>query len=65
MKDEVKQAQRAKRVAEGHQLEIGAQRAPRFLVAYKAAATLNSEILKKKNIPGSVKVGKKSPGRVV
>ena len=28
----VKQAQRAKRVAEGHQLEIGAQRAPRFLV---------------------------------
>ena len=34
VKDEVKQAQRAKRVAEGHQLEIGAQRAPRFLVAY-------------------------------
>ena len=32
MKDEVKQARRAKRVAEGHQLEIGAQRAPRFLV---------------------------------
>ena len=31
VKDEVKQAQRAKRVAEGHQLEIGAQRAPRFL----------------------------------
>ena len=30
----VKQAQRAKRVAEGHQLEIGAQRAPRFLVPY-------------------------------
>ena len=28
----VKQAQRAKRVAKGHQLEIGAQRAPRFLV---------------------------------
>ena len=34
VKDEVKQAQRAKRVAEGHQLEIGAQRAPRFLVCY-------------------------------
>ena len=33
-KDEVKQARRAKRVAEGHQLEIGAQRAPRFLVQY-------------------------------
>ena len=32
VKDEVKQARRAKRVAEGHQLEIGAQRAPRFLV---------------------------------
>ena len=32
VKDEVKQAQRAKRVAEGHQLEIGAQRPPRFLV---------------------------------
>ena len=30
----VKQARRAKRVAEGHQLEIGAQRAPRFLVRY-------------------------------
>ena len=30
----VKQARRAKRVAEGHQLEIGAQRAPRFLVIY-------------------------------
>ena len=27
-----KQARRAKRVAEGHQLEIGAQQAPRFLV---------------------------------
>ena len=34
VKDEVKQARRAKRVAEGHQLEIGAQRAPRFLVHY-------------------------------
>ena len=34
VKDEVKQARRAKRVAEGHQLEIGAQRAPRFLVIY-------------------------------
>ena len=34
VKDEVKQARRAKRVAEGHQLEIGAQRAPRFLVGY-------------------------------
>ena len=34
LKDEVKQARRAKRVAEGHQLEIGAQRAPRFLVCY-------------------------------
>ena len=34
VKDEVKQARRAKRVAEGHQLEIGAQRAPRFLVLY-------------------------------
>ena len=34
VKDEVKQARRAKRVAEGHQLEIGAQRAPRFLVFY-------------------------------
>ena len=34
VKDEVKQAQRAKRVAEGHQLEIGPQRAPRFLVIY-------------------------------
>ena len=34
VKDEVKQAQRAKRVAEGHQLEIGVQRAPRFLVRY-------------------------------
>ena len=34
VKDEVKQARRAKRVAEGHQLEIGAQRAPRFLVCY-------------------------------
>ena len=34
MKDKVKQARRAKRVAEGHQLEIGAQRAPRFLVIY-------------------------------
>ena len=34
VKDEVKQARRAKRVAEGHQLEIGAQRAPRFLVMY-------------------------------
>ena len=34
VKDEVKQARRAKRVAEGHQLEIGAQRAPRFLVYY-------------------------------
>merc|ERR1712218_192570 len=33
VKDKVKQARRAKRVAEGHQLEIGAQRAPRFLVA--------------------------------
>ena len=33
VKDEVKQARRAKRVAEGHQLEIGAQRAPRFLVS--------------------------------
>ena len=32
VEDEVKQARRAKRVAEGHQLEIGAQRAPRFLV---------------------------------
>ena len=32
VKDKVKQARRAKRVAEGHQLEIGAQRAPRFLV---------------------------------
>ena len=30
----VKQARRAKRVAEGHQLEIGAQRAPRLLVIY-------------------------------
>ena len=30
VKDEVKQAL----VAEGHQLEIGAQRAPRFLVAH-------------------------------
>ena len=28
----VKQARSAKRVAKGHQLEIGAQRAPRFLV---------------------------------
>ena len=37
MKDEVKQAQRAKRVAEGHQLEIGAQRAPRFLVFYNSS----------------------------
>ena len=36
VKDEVKQARRAKRVAEGHQLEIGAQRAPRFLVIYKS-----------------------------
>ena len=35
VKDEVKQARRAKRVAEGHQLEIGAQRAPRFLVIIK------------------------------
>ena len=35
VKDEVKQARRAKRVAEGHQLEIRAQRAPRFLVLYK------------------------------
>ena len=34
VKDEVKQARRAKRVAEGHQLEIRAQRAPRFLVFY-------------------------------
>ena len=34
VKDEVKQARRSKRVAEGHQLEIGAQRAPRFLVCY-------------------------------
>ena len=34
VKDEVKLARRAKRVAEGHQLEIGAQRAPRFLVVY-------------------------------
>ena len=34
VKDEVKQARKAKRVAEGHQLEIGAQRAPRFLVIY-------------------------------
>ena len=34
VKDEVKLARRAKRVAEGHQLEIGAQRAPRFLVLY-------------------------------
>ena len=34
VKDEVKQARRAKRVAEGHQLEIGAQRAPRFLVPH-------------------------------
>ena len=32
VKDEVKQARRAKIVAEGQQLEIGAQRAPRFLV---------------------------------
>ena len=39
VKDEVKQARRAKRVAEGHQLEIGAQRAPRFLVLYKVALT--------------------------
>ena len=38
VKDEVKQARRAKRVAEGHQLEIGAQRAPRFLVFDKASA---------------------------
>ena len=35
----VKQARRAKRLAEGHQLEIGAQRAPRFLVLYKVALT--------------------------
>ena len=35
VKDEVKQAQRAKRVAKGHQLEIGAQRAPIFLVIHK------------------------------
>ena len=34
VKDEVKQARRAKRVAEGHQLEIGAQRAHRFLVLH-------------------------------
>ena len=34
VKDEVKQTRRAKRVAEGHQLEIGAQRAPRFLVIF-------------------------------
>ena len=34
VKDEVTQARRAKRVAEGHQLEIGAQRAPRFLVIH-------------------------------
>ena len=34
VKDEVKQARRAKRMAKGHQLEIGAQRAPRFLVIY-------------------------------
>ena len=32
VKDDVKQARRAKRGAEGHQLQIGAQRAPRFLV---------------------------------
>ena len=32
VKDEVKQARRAKRVAEGHQLEIRAQQAPKFLV---------------------------------
>ena len=37
VKDDVKQARRAKRVAEGHQLEIGAQRAPRFLVLYNLA----------------------------
>ena len=34
VKGDVKQARRAKRVAEGHQLEIGAQRAPRFLVFF-------------------------------
>ena len=34
VKDEFQQARRAKRVAEGHQLEIRAQRAPRFLVFY-------------------------------
>ena len=34
VKDEVRQARRANSVAEGHQLEIGAQRAPRLLVLY-------------------------------
>ena len=40
VKDDVKQARRAKRVAEGHQLEIGAQRAPRFLVKHKRRTDL-------------------------
>ena len=37
-----KQARRAKRVAEGHQLEIGAQRAPRFLVDDKLLLKISS-----------------------
>ena len=44
VKDEVKQARRAKRVVEGHQLEIGAQRAPRFLV-YNISSTMSSTML--------------------
>ena len=40
VKDDVKQARRAKRVAEGHQVEIGAQRAPRFLVTNKTMKNL-------------------------
>ena len=50
VKDEVKQARRAKRVAEGHQLEIGAQRAPRFLVLYILTSNLFTNKLNEKNI---------------
>ena len=54
VKDEVKQARRAKRVAEGHQLEIGAQRAPRFLVSHNCKIV---EIFYQNPISHSCKIG--------